>query len=63
VSAGPEQFFKPPPSARGTFSTWLAVYLDGSGKTEVDWDEIAAILEDDYRHVAPGHLVATLDST
>lgn len=62
VSAEPERFFKPPPSARGMFSTWLGVYLDGSGENEVDWDEIAAILDDAYRHVAPRHLVVRLDS-
>ena len=28
VQSTPSRFFKPPPSARGTFSTWLGVFLD-----------------------------------
>src|SRR5262249_13016488 len=31
VSAEPMRFFKPPPSARGTFATWLGVYPDPPG--------------------------------
>ena len=56
AGAEPKRFFKPPTSARGTFSGWLGVFLDTSGEDTVDWDEIAAILEDAYRHVAPGKL-------
>jgi hypothetical protein len=61
VAAEPERFFKPPSSASGTFSGWLGMYLDTSGKNRVDWDEIAAILEDAFRLVAPKALVAELD--
>jgi hypothetical protein len=61
VSAEPERFFKPPTSASGTFSSWLGVFLDTSGENKVDWDEIAAILEDAYRNVAPKMLIAELD--
>jgi hypothetical protein len=35
----------------------LGVRLD----VDVDWDEIAAIVEDAYRQVAPRRLVAELD--
>src|SRR5438309_7426245 len=39
VAAEPERFFKPPTSARGTFSTWIGVFLDASGATlAVDWE-------------------------
>ncbi len=62
VSAEPERFYKPPMSAKGTFSGWLGVLLDTSGEHKVDWDEIAAILEDAYRHVAPKKLIADLDN-
>ena len=62
VSAEPERFFKPPMSARGTFSDWLGVFLDTSGENKVDWNEVAAILEDAYRNVAPKELVAELDN-
>ena len=61
VAADPERFFKPPTSARGTFADWLAVYLDTSGEHSVDWIEIAAIIEDAYRIIAPKQLVAELD--
>jgi hypothetical protein len=61
VSAEPERFFKPPTSARGTFADWLGVYLDTSGQNRFDWGEIAAIMEDAYRNVAPKTLVAELD--
>ena len=50
----PERFFRPPyVGHRG----WLGVYLD----VPVDWDEIADLVEDAYRTVAPKRLVALLD--
>ena len=58
----PDRFFEPPTSARGVFSTWLGVYLDTTGRNRIDWAEVAAILEDAYRTVAPKALVAELDS-
>jgi hypothetical protein len=55
VSAEPERFFVPPyVGVRG----WLGVRLDVS----TDWDEIAEIATEAYRHVAPRKLVALLDS-
>ena len=62
VSAEPQRFFAPPTSGSGVFSGWLGLYLDTSGKHKVDWREVAAIVEDAYRHVAPKALVAELDS-
>jgi hypothetical protein len=62
VSAEPQRFFTPPASARGTFSTWLGVYLDTAGTNRVDWNEITAIIEDAYRNVAPTSLIAQLDA-
>ncbi|OLF16645.1 MmcQ/YjbR family DNA-binding protein [Actinophytocola xanthii] len=54
VAASPERFFRPPyVGHRG----WLGVYLD----VEPDWDEIAEIVTDAYRTVAPKKLVAQLD--
>lgn len=60
VAADPERFFKPPPSARGTFATWLGVYLDATGMSGADWNEVASIIEDAYRNVAPRSLIARL---
>jgi hypothetical protein len=61
VGTEPDRFFTPQTSARGVFSSWLGVFLDLPGNHRVDWDEIAAILEDAYRNVAPKSLVAELD--
>jgi len=55
VTSEPERFFRPPyVGGRG----WLGVYLDVD---DVDWDEIAEIVTDAYREVAPKKLVAQLD--
>jgi len=58
VGSEPTRFFKPPTSASGTFSDWLGVFLDHAA---VDWDEIAEIVEDAFRLVAPARAVAELD--
>lgn len=55
VEAEPDRFFRPPyVGHRG----WLGVELDRSP----DWAEVAAILADAYRMVAPKALVARLDA-
>jgi hypothetical protein len=55
VKADPKRFFRPPyVGHRG----WLGVYLD----VEVDWGEMAIIVERAYRRVAPRRLLAELDS-
>jgi hypothetical protein len=54
VDLEPDRFFRPPyVGHRG----WLGVRLD----RDVDWDEIAGIVEDAYRQVAPKTLVQQLD--
>ena len=51
VQADPARFFRPPyVGHRG----WLGVRLDG----EVDWDEIAGIVEEAWATVAPPSLLA-----
>ena len=62
VSTEPGRFFSPPTSVKGTFSNWLGVFVDLGGEDEVDWDEVAAIIEDAYRVVAPKELIAELDA-
>jgi hypothetical protein len=55
VGSEPERFFRPPyVGHRG----WLGVYLD----VEVDWAEIAEIVQDAYRMIAPKRLVTELDA-
>lgn len=55
VASDPQRFYRPPyVGHRG----WLGVRLD----VEVDWDEVADLVEDAYRTVAPTTLVARLDS-
>jgi hypothetical protein len=57
VAADPGRFFRPPyVGGRG----WLGVYLD---VPDVDWTEIAEIVTDAYRQVAPKRLVARLDES
>lgn len=55
IGADPERFFRPPYVGP---SGWIGVRLD----VRPDWDEIAGIIEDAYRHVAPAKLVAVLDA-
>ena len=61
TASEPSRFFHPDPSASGVFSTWLGVYLDTHGDDRIDWSEIASIIEDAYRAVAPKTLIAALD--
>lgn len=54
VAAHPDRFFRPPyVGGRG----WLGVWLD----VPVDWTEIAEIVTDAYREIAPRRLVALLE--
>lgn len=54
VVAHPGRFFRPPyVGGRG----WLGVWLD----VPVDWSEVAELVLDAYREVAPKKLVALLD--
>jgi hypothetical protein len=62
VSAEPRRFFRTVPSASGVFSDWIGMYLDTVGSNKVDWKEVAAMLEDAFRIVAPKTLVAELDA-
>ena len=55
VEQEPDRFFRPPyVGHRG----WLGVRLD----VDIDWDEMAGIVEDAYRVIAPKTLVARLDA-
>ena len=55
VDEDPVRFFVPPyVGHRG----WLGVRLD----IDVDWDEVAGIVEDAFRTIAPKTLVARLDA-
>ena len=61
VAAEPHRFFRPAPSASGAFGTWLAMYLDLPGPDGVDRSEVAAVLHEAYRRIAPRRLIAALD--
>jgi hypothetical protein len=55
VADDPERFYRPPyVGHRG----WLGVYVD----VEVDWAEVAEIVEEAYRMIAPKRLIAELDA-
>lgn len=54
VSSDPEKFFVPPYTGP---KGWVGAYLD----VEQDWDELAELVEESYRLIAPKRLVALLD--
>lgn len=60
VAAEPERFFRPPyVGGRG----WLGVWLDVPGEDGAAfWGEVAEIVTDAYRTVAPRRLLAQLDA-
>lgn len=54
VHSNPERFFVPPyVGHHGWVGTWLDV--------EIDWDEMADLVEESYRMTAPKRLSALLD--
>ena len=55
VGTAPERFFVPPYVGH---KGWVGVYVDGRS---VDWDELADLIEESYRLIAPKRLVAALD--
>jgi hypothetical protein len=55
LATDPTRFFRPPyVGHRG----WVGVYLDIE---DVDWDQLADIVRDAYRHVAPKSLAALVE--
>jgi hypothetical protein len=57
IATDPERYFRPPyVGHRG----WLGVRIDTVDGTEPDWDEVAEIVRDAYRQVAPKRLAAQL---
>jgi predicted DNA-binding protein (MmcQ/YjbR family) len=54
VRASPGRFFVPPYVGP---SGWVGIWLDRNP----DWDEVADLLRDSYRLIAPKKLVAVLD--
>ena len=54
VRAAPERFFVPPYVGP---SGWVGVWLDRNP----DWDEVADLMRDSYRLIAPKKLIAVLD--
>jgi hypothetical protein len=55
IESEPARFFRPPyVGHRG----WLGVRLD----VPVDWDEVADIVEDAYREIAPKRLLVALEA-
>ncbi len=55
IENAPERFFVPPyVGPKG----WIGARLDG----ECDWDQVALVIEDAYRMVAPKKLLAEFDS-
>ena len=55
VRHAPARFFVPPYVGP---SGWVGIYLDG----DVDWPELADLLADSYRLIAPKRLVAAMNA-
>ena len=55
VQAVPDRFFRPPYVGH---HGWVGVRLDG----ELDWEELADLVEESYRMTAPKRLSARLES-
>jgi hypothetical protein len=54
------RFFAPTPSANGVFTDWIGIYVDDAN---LDWAEVAEVVEDAFRLVAPASVVAQWDRT
>jgi hypothetical protein len=54
VGSSPERFFRPPYVGH---HGWVGAWLD----VDVDWGELADLVEESYRMTAPKRLVAALD--
>ncbi len=55
VGSDPDRYFVPPYVGH---KGWVGAHLDGP---TVAWDELAELIEESYRLIAPKRLVATLD--
>lgn len=56
VDAAPDRFYRPPyVGSKGWIGAWLDV-------ENVDWDELAALIEESFRMVAPKRVVNQLDA-
>jgi len=55
IQHAPKKFFVPPYVGP---SGWVGIYLDG----DVDWAEVAELLADSYRLIAPKKLLKELDA-
>jgi predicted DNA-binding protein (MmcQ/YjbR family) len=55
VGSDPGRFFVPPYSGP---KGWVGAYLD----VRQDWDELAELIEDSYRMIAPKRVAAQLDA-
>ncbi len=61
IAADPTVFFAPTPSSSGVFRDWIGVFLDSREGAEVDWQDVADVVEDAFRLVAPKKLVVELE--
>ena len=55
ISSDPDRFFVPQYTGP---KGWIGIWLD----VEQDWDEVAELIEESYRMIAPKRLVASLDA-
>lgn len=56
IGSDPERFFRPPYVGH---HGWVGAYID---RPDVDWDHLAALVEESYRITAPKRLIKQLDA-
>ena len=56
IASEPDRYYRPPYLGP---AGWIAAWL--SPESDPDWDEIAAIIDESYRLIAPKRLVKLLD--
>ncbi len=61
IATDPLVFFAPTPSSSGVFRDWIGVFLDEKNGSTVDWDDVADVVEDAFRLVAPKKLITKLE--
>lgn len=55
VQAAPRRFYRPPYIGH---KGWVGAWLDAE---DIDWDELAALIDESYRLIAPKRLVEQLE--
>ena len=56
------RYFPPTPSSSGVFRDWVGVFLDDLADDDEEWNDVASLVEEAFRLVAPKKLIAELEN-